>query len=156
MQNWTGNCLISNLIPTTLALLTLPPPNAAKLWSVLRFHNITKAQSNHRFKHTFYHHLCTHDWDALQLLYTFNNVMGWVVLYSHRPHCKENPIYVFPEMKLRCLVPSFHICGNYKSLTETWMWKLGTRSFLGIFVSNFWYVVFTVWGVWPFSLIGQE
>jgi len=25
------------------------------------------------------------------------------------PHCKEDPIYVFPEMKLRGLVPNFHI-----------------------------------------------
>ncbi len=24
-------------------------------------------------------------------------------------HCKEDPIYVFPEMKLRGLVPIFHI-----------------------------------------------
>jgi len=24
-------------------------------------------------------------------------------------HCKEGPIYVFPEMKLRGLVPHFHI-----------------------------------------------
>ncbi len=24
-------------------------------------------------------------------------------------HCKENPIYVFPEKKLRCISPNFHI-----------------------------------------------
>ncbi len=24
-------------------------------------------------------------------------------------HCKEDPIYVFPEMKLRGLIPNFHI-----------------------------------------------
>ncbi len=24
-------------------------------------------------------------------------------------HCKEDPIYVFPEMKLRGLFPNFHI-----------------------------------------------
>jgi hypothetical protein len=24
-------------------------------------------------------------------------------------HCKEDPTYVFPEMKLRGLVPNFHI-----------------------------------------------
>jgi hypothetical protein len=26
-----------------------------------------------------------------------------------RPHCKQDPIYVFPVMKLRGLVPNFHI-----------------------------------------------
>ncbi len=56
-------------------------------------------------------------------------------------HCKENPIYVFPFWKLRSLSPSFHIprinthisCSRigrsimriYKSLTDTWLWKLG-------------------------------
>jgi hypothetical protein len=46
--------------------------------------------------------------------------------------CKQDPIYVFPEMKLRGLVPNFHIhvfqnCGKiggplvgiYKLLTDT-------------------------------------
>ncbi len=63
------------------------------------------------------------------------------------PHCEEDPIYVFPEMKLIGLVPSFHILvsvndlyistigppvyccseigrlimGMYKSLTDIWM-----------------------------------
>jgi hypothetical protein len=26
-----------------------------------------------------------------------------------RPHCIENPMYVFPEKELRCLSPDFHI-----------------------------------------------
>jgi hypothetical protein len=72
------------------------------------------------------------------------------------PHCTETPIYVFSEMKLRGLVPNSYIhvsvrdlyifpgsvClfwlqknrqndpGNIycKSLTDTWMWKLGDRT----------------------------
>jgi hypothetical protein len=28
---------------------------------------------------------------------------------NHDLHCTENPIYVFPEMKLRGLVPNFYI-----------------------------------------------
>jgi hypothetical protein len=74
-----------------------------------------------------------------------------------RLNCTENPIYVIPEMKLRRLVPNscihvslwviyifqWLIClfgcskigrkilGIYKSLTDTWMWKLedGTLKF---------------------------
>ncbi len=66
------------------------------------------------------------------------------------PHCHENPIYVFLFWELRGLSPNFHIhvsvsdlyilrigshfscsrirrsiVGIYKSLTDTWMWKLG-------------------------------
>ncbi len=73
------------------------------------------------------------------------------------------PIYVFPEIKLRDLIIMFClpistfmylwaiyifplsvsqglIVGIYKALTDTWMWKLGTRShsfISGIYVSNF-------------------
>ncbi len=74
-------------------------------------------------------------------------------------HCNENPIYVFLSWELRGLSPTFHInvsvsylfiprisphtscsrigrsiVGIYKSLTDTWMWKLGLWpriSFLG-------------------------
>ncbi len=84
-------------------------------------------------------------------------------------HCNKNPIYVFPEKKFAASVPistfmclwaicifpgSVHIfsCSRigkplvwiYKSLTDTWIWKLGLRKaipFLGIFVSNFQYIV---------------
>jgi hypothetical protein len=45
-------------------------------------------------------------------------------------HCKDDPMYVFPKMKLRGLVPSSH--GH-------------VSAFLEIFVSNFWYSVFAVW-----------
>ena len=50
-------------------------------------------------------------------------------------HCTENPIYVFPEMKLGGLVPNSYIHLSVKdlyitriglpikSLTDTWMWK---------------------------------
>jgi hypothetical protein len=82
----------------------------------------------------------------------------------------ENPIYVFPEKKLCGLSPNFQIhvsvsdlyiprigphiflqengpSGMYKSLTDTWIRKLGLRpaiTFLGIIVSNFRYCVFAV------------
>ncbi len=67
-------------------------------------------------------------------------------------HCTENFKQIFPEMKLRGLVPNFYIhvsvsdlyiytigpqmqyrkiggpiVGIYKSLTDTWMQKLGMR-----------------------------
>ncbi len=71
-------------------------------------------------------------------------------IYSH---CNENPIYVFLFWELRGLSPNFQInvsvsdlykfpgsvyifscsrigrpiMGIYKSLTDTWMWKLGLR-----------------------------
>ncbi len=32
-----------------------------------------------------------------------------VLRLSHTLHCKQDPIYVFPEMKLRGLFPNFHI-----------------------------------------------
>jgi hypothetical protein len=33
----------------------------------------------------------------------------WDFLVLVTLRCTENPIYVFPEMKLRCLVPNFYI-----------------------------------------------
>ncbi len=65
-------------------------------------------------------------------------------------HCNENPVYVFLFWELRGLNPNFHshvsdlyspriglhisssrigrpIVGIYKSLIDTWMWKLGLR-----------------------------
>ncbi len=76
-----------------------------------------------------------------------------------RTHCNENPIYVFLFWELRGLSPIFYIhvsvsdyifpwsvhifscrrldrsiVGIYKSLTDTWMWKLGLwprKIFLG-------------------------
>ncbi len=67
-------------------------------------------------------------------------------------YCKQDLFYVFPEMKLHGLVSNFHIhvslsdlyisrsvhlfycnqigkpiVGIYQSLTDTWMWELGTR-----------------------------
>jgi hypothetical protein len=68
-------------------------------------------------------------------------------------HCKEDPIYVFPEMKLRGLVPNFHIHVsnlyiskadgswvyiNRSQIHEYRNWERGRAvSFLGIIVSNF-------------------
>jgi hypothetical protein len=76
-------------------------------------------------------------------------------------HCNENPSYVFPEKKLSGLSPYFHIhvsvsdlyifpgsvhifscsrtgiVGIYKSLTDTWMWKLGLRLRNSIFFLEF-------------------
>ncbi len=62
-------------------------------------------------------------------------------------HCKEDPIYVFPEMKLRGLVPNpiMEIYKNRSQTHECRNWERGrTVSFLGIFVSNFRYSVFAV------------
>ncbi len=78
-------------------------------------------------------------------------------------HWNENPIYAFLFWELRGLSPNFHIhvsmsdtfpgsvhifpartgrsiLGIYKSLTDTWMWKLGLRprnSFSGIICFEF-------------------
>jgi hypothetical protein len=64
----------------------------------------------------------------------WNQLTSW-------PHCKQDLIYVFPEMKLYGLVPNFSrlghlfccnkiggpIVGMYKSLTDTWILEWGTR-----------------------------
>jgi hypothetical protein len=42
-------------------------------------------------------------------------------------HCKQDPIYVFPEMKLRILVPNFYIC---VSVTDLNIPTIGTPFFL--------------------------
>jgi hypothetical protein len=55
-------------------------------------------------------------------------VLPLPIICSYILHCTENP-----EMKLRSLVPNFYIQvfesyrGIYKSLSDTWMWKLGDR-----------------------------
>jgi hypothetical protein len=36
-------------------------------------------------------------------------LVGWSVFILLDLHCKENPIYVFPEKKLRGIIPNFHI-----------------------------------------------
>jgi hypothetical protein len=87
-------------------------------------------------------------------------------------HTAEDPIYVFPEMKLRSLVPNYHIhvsvstfyiptiCPpillqqiggqivgmyNRSQIHECRNWERGRAvSFLGLFVSNFRYSVFAV------------
>ncbi len=73
------------------------------------------------------------------------------------PHCKD-PIYVFPEMKLRGLIPTSHI---HVSVSDKYIpriglpilllvhecrnWKRGRAvSFLGTFVCNFPYSFFAV------------
>ncbi len=91
--------------------------------------------------------------------YSIDSNAGW---QACQLHCKEDPVYVFPEKKLHCLVLNFHIhvcvsdlyipatgppnllsdlysltigppfCYSrsivgYNSLTDTCMWKLGTR-----------------------------
>jgi hypothetical protein len=37
------------------------------------------------------------------------------------PHCTENPIYVFPEMKLRDLVPNSYIHVSVSELYIPWI-----------------------------------
>ncbi len=52
---------------------------------------------------------------------------------DNRLHCKEDPIYVFLEMKLSSLVPNSHI---HVSVSD---FRGRAVSFLEIFVWNFWY-----------------
>jgi hypothetical protein len=73
-------------------------------------------------------------------------------------HCKESPIYIFPEKNLHGLSPNFHIHvsvsdlfipaaeqadRSYKYINRSYKhecrnWERGRAvSFLGIFVSNF-------------------
>jgi hypothetical protein len=90
--------------------------------------------------------------------------------WNRLPNCKENPIYVLPEKKLRGLSPNFtfmylwaiyilprsvHLfsCSkigrptyrnrSQKHECKNWDWGRAV-SFPGIFVSNFWYIVFAV------------
>jgi hypothetical protein len=71
--------------------------------------------------------------------------------------CKQDPIYVFPELKLRGLVPNFYI---HVSVSDLYIPTIGPpivlqqnrQTILGIFVSNFRYSVFGVWWCgrdWP-------
>ncbi len=88
-------------------------------------------------------------------------------------HCKGNSVYIFLFWELRGLSPNFYIhvsvsdlyiprigshisssrngssiVGIYKSLKDTWMWKLGLSPdipFLGIFASNFRHFFFAVY-----------
>jgi hypothetical protein len=82
------------------------------------------------------------------------------VTYAVRTHSKQDPIYVFPEIKLRGLVPNFHIHVSVSNLNipmigphilmqqihECRYWERGRAvSFLGIFVSIFRYSVYAVY-----------
>jgi hypothetical protein len=85
-------------------------------------------------------------------------------MYSQKRNCAASvaistfmclwAIYIFPLFPgsvhlFSCCRIGRPILGKYKSLTDTWMWKLGDWGrailFLGISVSNFWYCVFAVW-----------
>ncbi len=67
-------------------------------------------------------------------------------------HSQQDPIHVLPEMKLRGLVPNFHIHVSVSDLYCTYIPTIGLPifdaavSFPGIFVSNFGYSVFAVRG----------
>jgi hypothetical protein len=65
------------------------------------------------------------------------------MLLALYPHCAGNSKHIFPEMKLRgqflhSCISEWFICFHdqssvvrsceYKSLTDTWMWKLGDRT----------------------------
>ncbi len=80
-------------------------------------------------------------------------------MYSQRRNCAASvpislfmclwAIYIFPGSVhiFSCSRIGRPILGIYKSLTDTYIWKLGLRprnSFLGIFVSNFRYCFFAV------------
>ncbi len=41
-----------------------------------------------------------------EIQYTIDSNAGW---QACQLHCKEDPVYVFPEKKLRCLVLNFNI-----------------------------------------------
>jgi hypothetical protein len=95
-----------------------------------------------------------------------------VLNVAKRLHCKEDPIYIFPEMKLRGFVSNFdihvsvsdlyipsvalpifcrwtnlgNIYVNRSQIHECGNWERGRAvSFLGIFVLNFRYSVFAVY-----------
>jgi hypothetical protein len=98
---------------------------------------------NHRYTKTFVLPIkCTCSFFKVTMLYTIQtHITGSTQTY---PHCKEDPIYVFPEMKLRGPVPNFHIhvsvSGLYISAIcpPVLLQELGRAvSFLGILVSNF-------------------
>ncbi len=45
-------------------------------------------------------------------------------VFKPRVHCTKNPIYVFPEMKLRGLVPNSYI---YLSLRDLYIPRIGLQ-----------------------------
>ncbi len=47
--------------------------------------------------------------------------------FIHIPHCKENPIYVLSEKKLRGLSPKFHI---HVSVSDLYILTIGPHVFL--------------------------
>ncbi len=95
---------------------------------------------------------------------------GWILADLECPHCQEDPISIFPEIKLRGPNPSVYIhisvsdlyiptiglpillqsiLGIYKSLTDTVYECINCEwgravSFLGIFFSYFRYCIFAV------------
>ncbi len=91
-------------------------------------------------------HLCIPFWELCGLSPNFHVMCLWA-------------IYIFPLLVIfSCCRIGGSIEGIYKSLTDTWMWKLGLRPrnpFLEIFVSNFWYCVFPVQLAYNFFICTQ-
>ncbi len=70
-------------------------------------------------------------------------IINWGRVGSEREpeSCREDPIYVFPEMKLRGLFPNFHIhvsvSDHIQYFQDLSSYFAAAVSFLGIFVSIF-------------------
>ncbi len=149
--------------PNTLAFMKLLFPG----YSVT---NHKQALFNLKILHLFSTFFFTNIYPFIKFLHLSWPLVSFYLLLSYsfnelNMHYNENLVSVFPEKELRGPSSNFHIhvslsifscnrisrpvVGIYKSLTDTWMWKLGLRPrnipFLEIFVLDFRYFAFAVW-----------